>query len=127
MAGSRLPIAERSSNPGRRPVSHLPDLSVQNLETIPGWDQPRSAAPAQACRFGVRGRFDRQAVPSLSFGEPARRWSAGGIGRRRWNRPGEGVEGNVEPEFELVTEVVAGLEDVLGRHLDQVGVLTCGE
>src|SRR5215217_2457651 len=66
MAGSRLPIAERSSNPGRRPVSHLPDLSVQNLETIPGWDQPRSAAPAQACRFGVRGRFDRQAVPSHS-------------------------------------------------------------
>ena len=30
----------------------------------------------------------------------------------------EAVEDQVEPELELVAEVVAGLEDVLGRQLD---------
>ena len=34
----------------------------------------------------------------------------------------EGVEDQVEPEVELVAEVVAGLEDVLGGQLDEVGV-----
>jgi hypothetical protein len=33
-------------------------------------------------------------------------------------RSGEGVEDHVEPEFELVAEVVAGLEDVCGDRLD---------
>ncbi len=37
--------------------------------------------------------------------------------------PGERVEDHGEPEFELVTEVVAGTADVLGGHLDEVRVL----
>ena len=35
----------------------------------------------------------------------------------------EGVEDEVEPEVELVAEVVAGLEDVFGGELDEVGVV----
>jgi hypothetical protein len=38
--------------------------------------------------------------------------------------PAEGIEDDGEPDLELVAEVVAGLEDVLGRDLGQVGVLT---
>jgi hypothetical protein len=41
--------------------------------------------------------------------------------------PAEGVEYQVEPEVELLAEVVAGLEDVLRRQLDEVRVLTRGE
>jgi hypothetical protein len=43
------------------------------------------------------------------------------------NRPGEGAEYHVEPELELVPEVVAGLENVFGCHLDEVRVGVCGE
>ena len=41
--------------------------------------------------------------------------------------PGEGVQDHVEPELELVPEVVAGFQDVLGRHLDEVRVRVGGE
>jgi hypothetical protein len=43
------------------------------------------------------------------------------------DRPGEGVEDHAEPDLEFVAGVVAGLEDVLGRHLDEVGVVVGGD
>jgi hypothetical protein len=39
----------------------------------------------------------------------------------------KGVEDDAESELELVAEVVAGLQDVLGRHLDEVRVLIGAE
>ncbi len=42
-------------------------------------------------------------------------------------RPAPAVEDEVEPEPELGAEVVAGLQDVLDRHLGQVRVLAGGE
>jgi hypothetical protein len=45
--------------------------------------------------------------------------------RTRLTRAGpfEAVEDQVEPELELVAIVIAGLQDVLGRQLSEVGVL----
>jgi len=37
------------------------------------------------------------------------------------------VEDQVEPDLELVREVVAGLRDVLGDRLGEVGILVGGE
>lgn len=42
------------------------------------------------------------------------------------DRPGEGVEDQVESELELGAEVVAGLEDVLGGELDEMRVRVDG-
>ena len=39
----------------------------------------------------------------------------------------DSVEDQIEPEFELVAVVVAGLEDVLEGQLGEVGVLVGGE
>src|SRR5215207_6042947 len=41
--------------------------------------------------------------------------------------PAEGVQDHVEPELELVSEVVPGFQNVLGRHLDEVRVRVGGE
>jgi hypothetical protein len=43
------------------------------------------------------------------------------------NTPAEGVQDHAEPELELVSEVVAGLQDVLGRHVNEVRVRVGGE
>jgi hypothetical protein len=39
------------------------------------------------------------------------------------DRSGEGVQDHGQPDLELIAEVIAGTQDLLGRHLGEVGVL----
>src|SRR4029450_5076051 len=54
--------------------------------------------------------------------ERLREWSGGEFASAVRKRPGEGVQDHAEPELELVPEVVAGFQYVLGGHLNEVGV-----
>ena len=107
---ARLPAAgpgAAAARPGRRPAGRP-------------LRRPAEAARRQHRRpAGGRGVGEAGPAPSAraSRGWPSPRSSSATSDASSASRM------SVEPELELVAEVVARLQDVLGRHLDQVGVL----
>ncbi len=73
--------------------------------------------------FGLLSVIYLGAINSRRAGAGAAADGQAGLAAVAGEGPAEGVEDDGEPDFELVAEVVAGPEDVLGRDLGQVGVL----
>src|SRR6266851_7052074 len=149
-ARARRKSASSSPIPARRKASgepsktlkmpHSPIVSDERERSC--WSMPRSPAAAapgegrlrQSCRASSRPRPRRQScrLRRGAVREPVEvidryllfsRRSGLGLAAVAGDGPGEGVEDHAEPDLELVAEVVAGPQDVLGRHLGEVGVL----
>jgi hypothetical protein len=104
-------VAETTSEAGdvrRTYFQHAP-VSARPLNEIDARDAPRPTA-ALACGEDV-GCSRRDEGLTAVFGDPSC----------------ECFEDHLEPDFELVAEVVAGLENVFGGHLKEVGVVGGGE
>jgi hypothetical protein len=80
----------------------------------------------------LAGMADADRPVRTTQAEPSR-YSSVVLARRVWRRLVsvgcglQAIEDEVEPELELDAEVVAGLENMLGRQLQQVGVLAGGQ
>ena len=102
-----------------------PDLGTANphARIVPSSGEPVQAGldeAAAARLWQVSADLTGQATAASA---PAFQAVGLGLAAVAGDRSGEGVQDHGEPDLELIAEVVAGAQDVLGRHLDKVGRL----